>query len=171
MFGHRIPGRMIRGRRSGVISASVALAMLALAGPVAAATPTIEFFHHPASFQVADCGSFQIVGSWIFDVRIATYFDTAGSPVRQELNIRRAGTIENSVTGKSLNDSGTFMFEVDLATGTITSPGVGAHDTAPHVGIVWHAAGLIRIDADGNVTWSTPFGNTDSAAACAYFAS
>ena len=170
MFGHRILGRMIRARRSGVISASVALAMLALAGPVAAATPTIEFFHHPASFEVADCGSFQIVGSWIFDVRIATYFDTSGSPVRQELNIRRAGTIDNSVTGKSLNDSGTFMFEVDLATGTITSPGVAAHDTAPHVGIVWLGAGLVRVDSGGNVTFSTP-SNTDSAAACAYFAS
>lgn len=171
MFGHDVHRLAIRASGATLLLASVTLASLGFAQLAAAATPTIEQFQHPASFVVADCGSFQIVGSWIFDVRIATYFDETGTAVRQELNIRRQGTIMNSVTGKSLDDSGAFSFIVDLATGTSVSPGVGSHDTAPGVGILWLGAGLIRVDAAGNVTWATPHADMSQAAACTYFAS
>jgi len=171
MFGHDVQRHAIRASRATIWLASVTLATLGLAGPASAATPTIEQFQHPASFVLADCGSFQIVGTWMFDVRVATYFDATGSAVRQEVNVHRQGTIANSVTGKSLDDSASYALMVDLTTGTIVSPGVGSHDTAPGVGIVWLDAGLIRVDAAGNVTWATPQANTDDAAACAYFAS
>jgi len=171
MFGHPARRFAVRAHRSGLISAGLIVSMLVAAGPAAAATPTIEEVHHPASFAVADCGTFQIVGSWDFAVRIATYFDATGAAIRQEVNVHRQGTIANSVTGKSLDDSGAYAFIVDLTTGTSISPGGAIHDTAPQVGLVWLDAGLIRLDAAGNVTWAAPHANTSDAAACAYFAS
>ena len=90
------------------MSATIVAAMLLVFGQEAsAAVPNIvREYSTPVSFQVADCGAFQIIGSWTVNIRDVTYFDASGTPVRDDFQAHFKGTLANSMTGKYIDDSG-----------------------------------------------------------------
>jgi hypothetical protein len=150
----------------------VAAMLLVFGQQASAAVPDIvREYSTPVSFQVADCGAFQIIGSWMVNIRDVTYFDAAGTPVRDDFQAHFKGTLANSLTGKSIDDSGALHNVTDLVTGAVLSTGVTRHDTAPHLGLLLSDAGNLRFDANGNVVFNAGNPHTNTTAICAYLGS
>jgi hypothetical protein len=164
--------RDIRSRAlalSATIVTIVTATLLVFGQQASAAVPDIvREYSTPVSFQVADCGAFQIIGSWIANIRDATYFDATGTPIRDDFQAHFKGTLSDSVTGTSIDDSGALHNVTDLLTGTVLSTGVTRHDTAPHLGLLLSDAGNFGFDGDGNVVFSAGNAHTDTTATCAY---
>ena len=113
--------------------------------------PTVETFHDEGT-QSVDCGSFIASGSYQQDVRVTTFYDTAGNPIRDSVFIQFAGTLTNPLNGKTLTDTDSFTVFFDLQEGTITGVGLTFHMQIPGSGVAVLDAGRIFVDEEGNVT-------------------
>lgn len=128
-----------------------ALAWLTLASvtTVLAAKPTVETFHNEGSFVAADCGSFLALEDFVEDIRVTTFFDKAGEPVKVAVHVNFNGILTNSVTGKTLRDPGHFTIFEDLQQGTVTYVGLVFGITVPGEGIaVLDAGKVVFLGAD-----------------------
>jgi hypothetical protein len=173
---HKREDLKMRGftRRTIPLRATVVAAALLLAfgQQASAAVPNIvREYSVPVIGQIADCRAFQITGSWTVNIRDVTYFDASGTPVRDDFQAHFKGTIANSLTGKSIDDSGALHNVTDLTTGTLQGTGVTRHDTAPHIGLLLSDAGNYYFDADGNLISMDGNPHTDTTAICAYLGS
>jgi hypothetical protein len=119
--------------------------------PASATAPQVEESQFVTVHELfADCGDFQIYADGAGSVRITTYFNREGDPIRVHLQGLYNGTLTNSVTGKSILDSpsranATF----DLIAGTQTNVGAYWTVTVPGVGAVLIQAGRLVFDGDG----------------------
>ena len=100
---------------------------------------------------MAPCGDFDILLSGSGTVKFTTFFDGDGDPIRLTLKGRSKGTMTNSVTGYSIDDSPSIAnFTVDLIKGTETHVGATFTVTVPGTGAVLIDAGRIVFDTGGN---------------------
>lgn len=127
-----------------------ALTLLTLASvtTVFAAEPNVETFHNEGSFVAADCGSFLALEDFVEDVRVTTFFDKAGNPVRVQVNVNFDGILTNSVTGMTVPDPGHFNILVDLQEGTQAFVGLVFGITVPGQGIAVLDAGKVVFDGE-----------------------
>jgi hypothetical protein len=141
-------------RRLLPVAAFAALAALPLLS-ASAAPPLVETFHDEGSFTFAGpCpNGVTLEGSFTDDLRVTTFFDNAGNPVRLQIKLDHAGVITNPATGLSVNDPAHTTTFVDLVTGTATQVGLVFKSTVPGVGVVFHDVGRVVFDAEGNVTF------------------
>ena len=116
-----------------------------------AAQPFVETFHNEGSFIAADCGSFLALEDFVEDIRVTTFFDNAGNPIRAQVHVNFNGVITNSVTGRTVSDPGHFTITIDLQEGTSTYAGLVFAITVPGEGIAVLDAGKVVFDAEGNV--------------------
>jgi len=77
-------------------------------------------------------------------------FDAQGNAVRVRIHNEWTGT--GSANGKTVIEHAAQNETDDLVDGTATLIG-GIHDQVPAGGVVIHDVGLLRFDADGNVTF------------------
>jgi hypothetical protein len=129
------------------------LALLALARPATAAPPVVETFHDEASgaFQEPCPNGVTLLFTRIEDVRVTTYFDQAGNPIRLKIKVDVDGEVTNPETGQSVeNVAHTTIFE-DLVAGTVVQVGLVFKATVPGVGVVLHDVGRVVSDAAGNL--------------------
>ncbi len=134
-------------------SLAVALPLLALPLLAAAAPPVVETFHDEGSFAFAgSCpNGVTLVATFTEDVRVTTFFDKAGTPVRAQIKVNVAGVVTNPETGESVeNPTHTTVF-VDLVEGTEAQVGLVFKATVPGVGVVFHDVGRVVFDAAGNL--------------------
>lgn len=132
---------------------AITLLTLTSVTTVFAATPFVETFHNEGSFVAADCGTFLALEDFVEDVRVTTFFDNAGNPIRMQVYSNFNGIITNSETGRSVRDPGHFTITVDLQAGTSTYAGLVFGITVPREGIAVLDAGRVIFDAEGNVTF------------------
>ena len=118
---------------------------------VFAAKPFVETFHNEGSFVAADCGTFLALEDFVEDVRVKTFFDNAGIPIRVQVHVNFNGTITNSETGRTVRDPGHHTVTIDLEEGTQTFAGMVFAITVPGEGIAVLDAGKVVFDAEGNV--------------------
>jgi uncharacterized membrane protein len=122
-------------RRAATAAVASALAMVALAIPVAAAQPYSERFTD-TQVDVIDCGTFDAILSRTFSGRFAVYFDANGDATRIEITASVTGTLENSETGEVMPLVGGVQQTIDLIAGTASFSGsvfVGAQQGAGSV--------------------------------------
>jgi hypothetical protein len=125
--------------------------VLASATAVFALEPSIESFHDEGT-QSLNCGSFVASGPYQQNVRATTFYDEAGNPIRVSFFIQFTGTLTNPTNDKSLTDTDSFTYIIDLQKGTETGVGLTFHMQIPGGGVAVLDAGRIYVDEDGNVT-------------------
>ena len=111
-----------RWLRRAAACAVAALAIVALAGPVAAAQPYSERFTE-TQVDLIDCGSFGAILSRTFTGRFAVYFNANGDAIRIEITASVSGTLENTATGTFLPLVGGVQQTIDLVAGTASFSG------------------------------------------------
>lgn len=112
----------------------------------------------PVSFSfsntgVTKCGTFQDQFTDFFDAKAATYFDSAGNPIRFVIHWEHHSNDTNSVTGLTLHEHGHFTETIDLLSGTDTITGNEEIMNRPGTGVVVQDVGRVVFDADGNLVF------------------
>ena len=133
--------------------AAVAVALLTLPVAVSAAPPVVETFHDEGSSAFAGpCpNGVTLVGTFTEDVRVTTFFDVAGTPVRLQIKVDVVGVVTNPETGQSVENPAHTTVFVDLVEGTEAQVGLVFKATVPGVGVVFHDVGRVVFDAEGNL--------------------
>jgi hypothetical protein len=150
-------------------------ALLALPSGVLAAKPTVETEHFEGLFDLGTCPSgVTLEEPFTADLRITTFFDNTGTPIRIQVIGHFTGVVTNPETGQSVEDLGHANYTLDVATGALTSTGLLYTSTIPGVGVVLHDVGRLVTQADGTVTFEAGphdvfdlYGNDPAAAFCA----
>lgn len=128
------------------------LAVLAAGLATAAAANTLE---RTETFTVDisgtdRCKGFKILASGTLTVRVTTYFDSGGAPIKIHVHASRDQTLTNSVSGKAIDLRGSVLVVVDLQTGWETWLGQVIMSNDRGVGSVIQDTGKIVFDSDGN---------------------
>ena len=142
-----------RARLLPVLLVAVALALLTLPMAVSAAPPAVETFHNEGSgaFGGPCSNGVTLLFAVTEDVRVTTFFDAAGNPVRLQGKVDVVMVVTNPETGESVRSPAHTTFSEDLVAGTDTQVGLVFHATVPGVGVVFHDVGRIVSDAEGNL--------------------
>jgi hypothetical protein len=120
----------------------------------AAAQPSVETFHDAGAFEIGPCPSgVTLVETFMGDVRVTTFFDQAGDPVRAQVHIDFVGVVTNSTTGQTVKDPGRITRTIDLTTGARSNAGLYFSTIVPGVGVVFHDAGHLMYDTAGNLSF------------------
>ena len=120
-----------------------------------AAPPGFSTFHNDGSFTI-DCGTFTINEDYFQDGRVTDFFDNAGNPIRELVQVDQNRILTNLATGFTVQAPGHFSFTIDLQTGVIQQVGLVDRITIPGRGVVVLDTGRLIVDADGNVTFVGP---------------
>ena len=133
------------------IAGVTATLLLAIPSAASALAPVQE-----GTFSFSESGSIKCDGfkdqfTDFFVGRSATYFDSAGNPIRIVIHAEHTSNDTNSVTGLTLHEHGTFTETIDLLTGTDTITGIQEIANRPGTGIVVQDVGRVVKDADDNV--------------------
>ena len=132
---------------------AIAIALFMFPVAVSAAPPLHETFTSEGSFSFAGpCPTgVTLVETFTEEVRVTTFFDNEGNPVRAQTTINFVGVITNPETGESVEDASHHTVIEDLEEGTVTQVGLVFSATVPGVGVVFHDVGRVVFDAEGNV--------------------
>jgi hypothetical protein len=102
-------------RRMLAAGAAATLA-LALAGPVAAAGPTLQTWSNAVDVPYLDCpAGFTVDGVWTVSHELKTWFRADGTPIRDIEQMSFAGAFINEATGASIADAGKVIYFDTLA--------------------------------------------------------
>jgi hypothetical protein len=150
------------------VGAVLQAAMLLAASPAGAQSPTIASSARAASPTRDDLGSIPYTftvdcGPYGFDFAnhvqgtetlfVETFYDADGNPVKVVVHDGFTETDTNSVTGKSLPFSQTWVNTLDLVAGTRTVVGKAIVMTDPGKGIVIQDTGRVVFDAPHHVSF------------------
>jgi hypothetical protein len=159
---------MKRTIRATALSAMILGACLLFPGRTFAATPQIQFipvsFGHVAPDLSAACG-FQVTVWDQGTIKVATYVDNAGNPVRAQL-IFQNFKLTFSGNGKSFTSPSPDPNSINLVTGTTSVHGLQLAIIVPGRGVLGIQAGTVVVDANGNVVFQAGQVIADNAAIC-----
>jgi hypothetical protein len=140
--------------------AAVIALMLALAALASAAEPETQTFHQEGTDVVANCGGFKVLTDFEEDVRVTTFFDSAGNPDYARVQEHFQDFFYNSKTGEGFAETDTLTAEFDLSRkGEISEReitsiiGLAYHVTVPGEGVVLLDAGNLLYDAKGHLVF------------------
>lgn len=138
-----------------------------------AAVPSIQFvpvsFGHVAPSISAVCG-FEVTVQDQGTIRIATFFDNSGNPIRLAMNFSDF-KITFSGNGHAITSPSPDPLSVDLTTGTTTAHGLQLVIRAPGGGVLGVQTGTVVLDGSGAVLFQSGQTISDTpAAVCAALA-
>jgi hypothetical protein len=134
------------------IAGVAATLLLAIPSAASAQAP----FRESVSFTGSDfiqCDGFQDQFTDFFNGKAATYFDSAGNPIRIVIHWEHHSNDTNSVTGLTLHEHGHFTETIDLLTGTDTATGNQEIINRPGTGVVVQDVGRVVFDANGDIVF------------------
>ena len=137
-----------------LLSITLLASLLALPLMSAGATqPVVETFHNEGSgaFSGPCPNGVTLLFAFTEDVRVTTFFDEAGNPVRLQGKVDAVMVVTNPATGESVRSPAHTTFFEDLVDGTVAQVGLVISATVPGVGVVFHDVGRIVSDAEGNL--------------------
>lgn len=108
------------------------------------------FFDDPAfALPDIDCGTFIIrETSFSNRIKVTTYFNDAGDPIRVRVHVQFQGVLTNLSTGKTLRDHAAFSNTFDFTEGTLTQTGISFHYRIRHEGLQVAENGRIVFDLE-----------------------
>jgi hypothetical protein len=133
-------------RRFAFLGAAV-LGVLALALPAGAAAPFTDTFAESGSEPIP-CDGFDAILERTITGRVTVYFDNEGNPLRAQVHATMAGSVTNSVSGKSVALRGHIHVIDDFRSGILTFVGPVFLANAPGDGSVIRDTGRIRFLGD-----------------------
>jgi hypothetical protein len=129
--------------------------MLALAGTASAAKPEVRTFQVKGTEVVADCGEFQVLTDFVFDIHAIVFFDDEGNEDFARSHVQIHDFYYNSETGEGFAETEASNPVVDLpGEEEITSVGLRYHVTVPGEGLVLVDAGRLEFDENGEVVFA-----------------
>jgi hypothetical protein len=135
--------------------AAVMALMLALAGSASAAKPEVTTFHIEGTEFITDCGDFDVLTDFVFDIRSIVFFDDEGNADFARSHVRIHDFYYNSETGEGFAETEASNNVSDLPSGEeITSVGLRYHVTVPGEGLVLVDAGRLEFDENGEVVFA-----------------
>jgi hypothetical protein len=130
--------------------------IMATVSPALAKPPEITTSESDFTDQVYDCGTFGLIEKVHTTERRTLFFDNTGTPVRVQVLFTYAGTLTNSVTGKSVVDAPDPQLYVrDYRTGTLTISGLILSVNVPGEGIIGLDTGKTVFDANWNIIFQS----------------
>jgi hypothetical protein len=126
--------------------------MLALAGSASAAPPERETSHAEGSSQITPCGDFSVLYDWVADLRILTYFDSAGNPDYARVHAIFHAFVystENPEEGFAAIESRNVLFDFPI----VATSGLRFRLTMPGEGVVLLSAGRLVFDEFSGVVF------------------
>ena len=149
--------KLTRSKGRALTVAGVALAALVVTAASGATPPTRENIGViPYEFTL-DCSpygfAFSIETKGEESLWVATFYDSNGSPVKVVVHDGFTETDTNSVTGKTLPFSQTWVNTYDLAAGTRTVVGKAFLMTDPGKGVAIQDTGRVVFDAPEHVSF------------------
>lgn len=100
---------------------------------------------------VGNCGTFDVLEGTVGDISISVFYSRSGEPQSMQVHWRLIHTWTNSVTGQSVSSRSVGNGFQEFDTGTFRVAGAPFVLTIRGEGIVIKDAGLLIVDADGNV--------------------
>jgi hypothetical protein len=144
-------------RRRSLLAGLALLIALAFSSPALAAAPTVETFEDVMTNNVlVNCDGFDIIENARRTIRIVTFYDNAGDPVRVQVHVKYQGTLANSVTGKTVVDGPDAFLAVEDIDGTFHLHGLLYSINIPGEGVAVLDAGTITFYPDGSVVVHGP---------------
>ena len=143
-------------RRSVGVGVSVVTAAWVVLGMWTPSASALAPDRQPISFVghgVIDCGTFVDAFDDFFNGFETIYFDQAGDPIRDVLNLEHHSNDSNSLTGLVVHEHGHFMVSFDLLTGTATVTGNQEIITRPGIGVVLQDVGRVVFDVNGDLVF------------------
>jgi hypothetical protein len=124
--------------------------LMAWSGTASAQRPDAETdsFSYSGS---SSCGSFNDNFAGTGRLRDTTFFDAAGTPIREHIHIRARETDTNSRSGKSIQIHQAYTIVINLETGFYAYNGQVYMSTGPHRSNLIHDTGHVVFDPEGNV--------------------
>ena len=145
----------MRNGLKGFVMTAVALTTVSSAVPSYAKAPQKEVFVDEGIFTLPDipCGSFTLTEVMDSEsVKVTTFFDGAGDPLKVATRANFFGTITNSATLEAFPDHASFTETVNIAAETTTVNGVSYHYIVGGHGQVYAEVGhKISVTASGEV--------------------
>jgi hypothetical protein len=104
-------------RRLSIVAATGSLACLAgLAGPVQAASPSVETWTNHVDVPYLSCPGFDVNGVWDISHRLTFFFDANGVAIRDTERVDFSGRFVNAnATDSWVPDSGSILYFDTLA--------------------------------------------------------
>jgi hypothetical protein len=94
-----------------IATGAAAVLALALAGPAAAAGPTVEAWTNTRDVPYFDCpAGFTVNGVWTVSHSLKTWFHADGTPDRDIEQVSFTGAFVNHRNGKSIADAGKVIY-------------------------------------------------------------
>lgn len=147
----------MRNRLKGLVLIAVALTTMGAAIPANAKAPRKEVFVDEGLFTLPDipCSSFTLTEVMDSEsVRVTTFFDDAGDPVKVATRANFFGTITNTTTNETFPDHASFTETVNIPAATTTVNGVSYHYIVGGHGQVYAEIGhKISVSDTGEVTF------------------
>jgi hypothetical protein len=135
--------------------AAIMAVMLALAGPASAAKPEVVTFREEGTEFIADCGDFDVLTDFVFDIRALVFFDEEGNEDFARAHVQIQDFYYNSETGEGFTETEASNNVTDLSSGEeVTSVGLRYHVTVPGEGLVLVDAGRLEFDENGEVVFA-----------------
>lgn len=125
-----------------VTSLLLVLVLMAMAVmPVLAVPPDRMEVPYNPTYQVTDCGAFQVINEETSTLRLAFFYDKDGALVRVNQYWSGTDKLTNSVTGASISSDFHNHAVFDVSEDNVRQSGIYWHVTVPHQGPVFFEAG------------------------------
>lgn len=144
-------------RKTTVVLLLAFLALIVVGGavPASAKPPVKETIRNEGWFTLPDtsCDGSTLTEEMNSEtIHVMTYFNRAGTPIKESIKANFFGTITNSVSGNTYRDHSTFTETYDLVNGTTTVSGQSYHYIVKGQGQVFAEVGhKITMDATGEI--------------------
>lgn len=136
--------------RTALATVASAVAVLTLAAPALAASPTVQEQHIVRSLVAGECDDHLVIADFDFMRTLTTFYDNDGVVVRQVIHAQLSGTVRDTVTGAALPVMGVRNVLLSGSGQLVRSTGTNVHVVVPGLGTVQIGAGNFGFDDEGN---------------------
>jgi hypothetical protein len=144
--------------RKAFLAIGLAAALIpAMAISASAGAPTTTTFHSEGTdVPVEDCGSFTALLTFSHDETITTFYDKAGTLIKEQIRFNFSGTFKNSVTEKSAYEQGAYTIIIDFTGGDAKVVGLVLLIRLPGSGVVTLELGQVTFENGTTTTAGAP---------------
>ena len=147
----------MRNVTRGVVLGAIVLMVIGGSVPASAKAPLKETFTDEGWFTLPDipCNGFTLTETMNSEsIKVTTFFDKSGAPMKIATRANFFGTITNSASSHTYRDHASFTETINVPKGTTTVSGISYHYVVTGQGQVYAEVGhKVSVTATGEVTF------------------